>query len=374
MDNIIKKCLKSYLTGVKYYDVDSDKSCNYFKQCIKIIYDLKENNLLIKSNYNDILNETETECSKYLTMTIEKTIEKPLEIKNINDINIFNIIETGDINEIKKYKYGDIDFTIYNTDGLTPLHYALKYGDASFLKYAFNIGGNIDQTNKFGHTLFEYACLEQDFNMSNFLIYYGVDIKKHIEFRNGTKYFNRGNQIDIVLLEKIIMDTEIKYTQLKYLDFVFDYIKKDDILDIGYCKNNNSIILDKYITFYDFIIKLDNLLNNLSNDETNTYINIIKEELKYNLLNKLECPDNKIHILLYNLVPFIKYNNLQILWLLHLEIKFLILKLLKNSKKINIDVKNNLRNIIYENYVHSNILSKGIIDLLIHIWFNKINV
>ena len=45
MDNIkIKKCLKSYLTAKKYYDSDIDKSYDYFKQCIKILNDLKDKN------------------------------------------------------------------------------------------------------------------------------------------------------------------------------------------------------------------------------------------------------------------------------------------------------------------------------------------
>ena len=70
------------------------------------------------------------------------------------------------------------------------------------------------------------------------------------------------------------------------------------------------------IIFKDFIIKLNDLLNNLSIDISNTYINIIKEELNYELLNNNICPNNKIEIILYNLIPFINYNyNLNLSWL-----------------------------------------------------------
>ena len=37
VNNNIKKCLKSYLTGKKYFDTDKNKAFEYFKQCIKIL-------------------------------------------------------------------------------------------------------------------------------------------------------------------------------------------------------------------------------------------------------------------------------------------------------------------------------------------------
>jgi hypothetical protein len=46
MDSKIKKCLKSYLTGKKYYNSDIDKSYQYFKQCAIILNDLKKDNLV----------------------------------------------------------------------------------------------------------------------------------------------------------------------------------------------------------------------------------------------------------------------------------------------------------------------------------------
>ena len=48
------------------------------------------------------------------------------------------------------------------------------------------------------------------------------------------------------------------------------------------------------------------------------------------------CPKSKIEILLYNLVPFINYGDtLKMNWLISLEVKFMILKILKKKVKIN---------------------------------------
>ena len=97
MDNIkIKKCLKSYLTAKKYYDSDIEKSYDYFKQCVKILNDLKDKNKL-NEEYQDIIEETESECNKYLVMAIEATLDKPSTKKNkideSQDNALFEIIE-----------------------------------------------------------------------------------------------------------------------------------------------------------------------------------------------------------------------------------------------------------------------------------------
>ena len=51
----VLKCLKSYLTANKYYDSAVDKSYDYFKQCIKILNDLKDNNIKITDNLVNII-------------------------------------------------------------------------------------------------------------------------------------------------------------------------------------------------------------------------------------------------------------------------------------------------------------------------------
>lgn len=373
----INKCLKSYLIAKKYYESDIDKSFEYFKQCIKILNEIKENNIKIDNNIALIIEETETECSKYLTNTINKTIEKPL-IKNINiqnDNELFEIIETGNINKMKKFNFGELNFNIYNNQGLTPLHYAIIFGDTTFIKCALKLGACIDYTNIYGHSLLEFACLEKDPNMINFLLYYGANMNKYLIFRKYQKYFNSGKEIDIILLEIFILETDNSSSNIKYLDWIFKYIDPNSNINVELSKNNNSTISESKINFKTFIIKLDSIIDNLNEDSRNTYINIIKEELKYELLFKLGCPNNKIDIILYNLIPFIKYNRLQLTWLISLEIKFLFLKIFKNTIKINIsELKNELNNILYESYIKSKLIPEGLIQIIMIQWINKIKV
>lgn len=352
----IRKYFKSYLSGKKYYDIDKKKSLEYFKLCLKISNDIKQIN-----KYNDLIDNTESECNKYLLIENEKNEEN-------NEINLFELIEIGDCKILEKYRYGSLKFNIYNEEGLTPLHYAIKYGDTLFLKYGLILGGCIDQINKMGHTLLEYACLEKDPNMINFLTEHGADINKHVLFRNN-KLFNIKieTEIDILLITRIILLQENKYNENKYLNFIYEYIDKENSL---YIINNNNI----NIYFKDFIIKLDNLLDTLSETYRETYINIIKEELNYELKMKIECPKNKIEILLYNLIPFTNMDiTLKLKWLISLEIKYYIIKIFKNNY-INNEKKKYIINKLYDDYIKTNILPEGLIQIIISQWIYKINI
>ncbi len=368
----IIKCLKSFLTGKKYIDTDDDKSYEYFKQCIFLLNNIKENTKNLPDKIVDIMNETETECSKYLSESITKTIEKPYNKRISNNLNeIFNIIDMGEVDKLKKYNYGEIDYMVYNDNGLSPLHYAIQVGDTTFIKMLFKLGAPVDITNKNGHTLLEFACLEKDPNMINFITDYGADMKKHLLFREGKKYNNYGNMIDIVLLEKIIMETEDKkyIKKLKYLDFIFtsNLLDKNVTLDIE-C-NNIMVTIDMLIQ------KLDILIGTFEANYRDTYISILKEELSYNLQFKLGCPTNKIEILLYNLAPFINYDHLRLNWLLSLEIKYIIIKILKNKIKINPKaLKSELTDKLYESYIKNNIIPEGLINIIVQQWINKIKV
>lgn len=379
---IVKKCLKSYLTGKKYYETDMDKSYEYFKQCIRILNDMKEKNIPIDNNFANIIEETETECSKFLTLAIEKTIEKPINktvFTSSDNKELFEIIETGNIQKLKDYSYGSIDFNVYNEQGLTPLHYAIKFGDVSFLKQSFKLGACIDQTSKFGHTLLEFACLEKDPNMINFLITHGSDMKKHLKFREGKKYFNGGNQIDIPLIEKIIMDFDNDNQQsqtIKQLGFLFNFIKETESIHIEYCEPNNSTVSKRKILFVELVKKLDKYLETIGKEQADTYISIIKEELNYDLSFKLGCPTDKLQIILYNLVPFIEYHdNLRLNWLISMEIKYIILKILKNKIRINTSqLKQELTELLYISYIKPEIIPEGLVQLIVLQWIYKIKV
>jgi len=374
MDPIVKKCLKSYLVAKKYYNDDIDKSYQYFKQCKILLEQLKKNKKIIDDN---ILEETEIECNKYISNVILNYIEKPITNINTNCENniLFDMIEEGNIDYLKKLKYGDINFNIYNSQGLTPLHYATKYGDMTFIKHALKLGASIDQTNIYGNTLLEFACLEKDPNMINFLLEYGASMQKHLIFRESKKYFNQGTHIDIILLEKYIMDFELDTSYNNYLDWIFKYINKDYKIELEYA-DTNITISKEHILFESVINQLNKLLHSLNDEYRNTYINIIKEELDYELVFKLGCPTNKIDIILYNLIPFINYNEtFHLIWLISYEIKYLIFKIFKNKSKINFkELKNELLKLIYDIYIKDNIISEGLLQIIILQWISKINI
>lgn len=373
----IKKCLKSYLTAKKYYQTDTDKSIDYFKQCIKILNDLKDKSS-IKDDMIDIIDETETACSKYLTMAIESTLEKPMQLytsDNASTDELFEMVNTGYLKKIKEYKYGQVNFNVYNDAGLTPLHWAIRCGDTSFLKESFKLGAHIDTSSKYGHTLLEFACLEKDPNMINFLISYGSDMKKHLIFREGKKYFNNGNQMDILLLEKYVIEhsTALPENKLLYLGWL---TLPGQSIDLEYCDTKNSTISKNTISIVNFIQQLDNLLSNLNEEHRNTYLMIIKEELSYSLVFKLGCPVNPIEILLYNLVPFINYvEPLKLRWLLSQEVKYVILKILKNKTKIRThELKQELLETLYLTYIKPEITQNGMMQTIVSQWICKINV
>ena len=353
----IKKCLKSYLMGKKYIETDKDKAFEYFKQSLKYLGTIKTKEV----PYKDILLETETECNKYISLTVERTIEKPK--KKIENIDLFDIIEKGHLKELKKIKPYEVDFKRYDESGNTPIHKAIKYGDITFLKIAFKLGAPIDITNKSNNTSLEFACLERDPNMINFLLKNGSDMRKHLFFRDGEKkYENRQNYIDCAIILKIIF-TYPEVEILEELKFVLNFFKPE-----------SRIGFDDY-TFNNLLRCLSSLLSNINLDYKETYVNIIRDELNYPLKESLGCPYNKLEILLTYLNPFIDYPfNISEDWYINLELKYLIIKLLKEKPIFNSEIKNNLINYLWENYVKNNIFQEEYLGNLISQWVSKIKV
>ena len=172
-----------------------------------------------------------------------------------------------------------------------------------------------------------------------------------------------------------MVDTDNNY-KIKYMDWVLKYLDQNENIHIDYCDSNNSTILIGHIKVVNFIQKLDYMLDFFEDNIRNTYISIVKEELNYNLLYKLGCPNSKIEILLYNLVPFINYEfNLRLNWLVSLEIKYLIIKILKNKVKINTrQLKDELKELLYHTYIESEIIPEGLIQIIVLQWLHKIKV
>ena len=103
------------------------------------------------------------------------------------------------------------------------------------------------------------------------------------------------NDIDTALLLKLCMKTKNEKITCD-LRFLLKYIDAD--LEIGI---NN-------ITFGKFLIPLSHLVSSLNEDSQKSLLSIWKEELSFNLTNKLGCPNNSLELILINLVPFIDFE------------------------------------------------------------------
>ena len=356
VNNNIKKCLRSYLTGKKYFDTDKNKAFEYFKQSLKYL-SIIEN----KEKYKDILKDTETECNKMITLTVEQSIEKG--VPQESQCNLFNLIEIGNIDELKKIKSHHLNFHIYDEIGNTPLHKAVKFGDTTFIKCCLKLGCPVDIVNKEGFSLLEYACLERDPNIINFLLKNGADMKKHLFFRDGEKKnLQRQNYMDIAIIIKLILLHE-PIDDIKDIVFLFNYFKENEL--IGFNE----------ITYNEFFKYLQSLLNKLSLESKESYLSLIRDELVFPLKSSLECPNNKLELLLVYLIPFIDYNfNLSIDWYIHLELKFFFIRLLKESRQINEKEKNIVLTYVWDNYVKTNLIEDDYLGNLILQWVSKIKV
>jgi hypothetical protein len=359
LDKKLKKYYKSFLLGKQHFENNKDTAYEYFKKSLLLLDELKENN-----KYNDLVQETEIECKQYLTKSIEYFLDTEISIKNnVNYNELLKSIEEGDTNVIKKYNYDDINW-IKLINNQTLLHHAVTYGDTGFLKNAFKLNALIDTPNSHGHSLLEYACLQEDPNMITFLIENGASMQKHLYFREGKfKYLNLTSSIDNAILIKHIMsidNLDINMTISNRINNLSKYFELEHLIGIN------------DYTFADLFHGLTLLLTEFDKTTSNTYLNIIEEELSYNLKNKLGCPKSKLDILLINLVPFINYKfNISSEWVLSAEIKYLILKLIKSQK---MKIKNELVDIIWNTYIKSNIVSKDFIGTLIYQWIIKIKV
>ena len=141
-------------------------------------------------------------------------------------------------------------------------------------------------------------------------------------------------------------DNNIKITDFK---FVYNFINK-----------NREIGINNY-KLKDLMSCIENLMNDIPQSK-DTYIKILKEELKYNLNNDFGCPKNNIDIILINIIPFIKYPfNISSEFIIGLEIKYLIKKILKNNNLNN--YKKYIINKLWEIY-HEKIIPIDYVGIL----------
>lgn len=370
IDNLLKKYYKIYDLGKKTFDKNKEEAYEYIKNSLILLDEIKKININDSKKYSNILNETENESCKLLNKCLEHNIETELQYENnqIDYIKLFKSIEKGNLSEIKKYKINEINFKkLYKNQ--TILHHAVKFGDTQFIKQCLKIGARIDTPNGYGNSLLEYACLEKDQNVINFLLKCGANMKKHLYFRNSAiKNFNFNDSIDISNLCKMIIELRepTEYIEKKYINDKLKEIKK-------------NIILDDLVGFNDCTIKnllnnIEYLLNKIDETSSTTYLEILNEEIIYKIKNKLGCPHNKLEIILTNLVPFIQYPfNLEIDWILSLELKYIIIKNIKNNFELN-EIKKNIVDEIWEKYIKTEITQEDQLGTIISQWMTKIKV
>lgn len=342
MDNDLKSII-SILNYSKDILKSKKKSFKNLKKSLSLLSSLDtisetNTNELYSFEIKDLINDTKKEFKKKY---------------------IFKLIKE---NNYIKIKNENINFNMFDTEGNTVLHYAIKIGDCEILRELFKKGGKIDTVNKKGNTLIEYACLQKDPNLINFLKNMGANIEKTLYFREGNKIINsNNNDIDLSILLKILIFQSNKKNNNSNnrFNFLLNYFNNDDEIGINNYK------------FSHIILGLNNLFKNINIDIYNTIKNIILEELDYynycKSNNIFNCYEDKINIILISLVPFINYPfNVSTKIIIFKELEFLFLKL-KN--------KNNYKNLIFDNiknnYIDNKLFTEDFIGIILYQIFKK---
>ena len=356
LDNDLKKIIKYYLKA-KNNENDTLKYVKYLERVIYLFKKIDNKNL---HNFSEQIDQIYLKNIKdYVYSNIIKIINNML-IKNNKKISseIFNIVNEGNINCITETD-NIYSYEVFNDEGLTPLHKCINLGDTSILKELLKKGEKIDIVNKNGHTLLEFACLQKDPNLIQFLINHGSNMKKHLDFRKNYKVLLKVNDIDTALLLKLCMETKNNEITCD-LRFLLKYI------------DSNSEIGINDITFGKFLIPLSRLVSSLDENSQKSLISIWKEELSFTLTNKLGCPNNNLELILINLVPFIDYKyNLSNRNLVTNELLYTIKKKCKENNYILDDDFNRLLiNKIWIDY--KDILPYDFIGIILSHIFSKI--
>ena len=318
----IEKALKLFAYGKKHIDKTTSKK--YFKKTLDILSQIK--------NKNELLINTEKECKKI-----------------IHGNNIFDLISENEIEKIKTNS--KINFNEFNIEGNTILHHTIKIGDNEILKELLKKGGSIDQVNGNGHTLLDYACINNYTNSIEFLINHGVSMEKHLYFRTKYKVYLNKSDVDLAILMKILLYKSKNTHKLKLFTFLEKYINIHELIGINDLK------------IKDLLFGLEILFN--GKNRFNTYKDILIEELEDFIKYKDSlCSYKMIDILLINLVPFINYPfNLSCDFIIKSELKFLINSLIKTNKN---NYKNILVNKIYKDYIENKLFTEDYIGVQIY--------
>jgi hypothetical protein len=336
VDKNVKRCFKSYLVAKQNTNTDVNKSLYYFIKCIESA---------------DLYTPLEdSELNNIIAMVKQESVD--FICKKISPQHLFNVVDHSLHNQLNYCQFGNINMEVYNNEGLTPMHYAIKYGDSTFIKKCLLLGCPIDITCKNGYTLLEQACAEKDPNMIQFFVLHGADLKKHVEFRKNKTFINRGTSIDMSLMQKYILELyywrkQNNYTiPISYLDHLEI---ESSLLNVDGTEIKPS----------EFLNALNHILHVIPEEHRRTYLTILNEELSFNkFTNKYLCPKDTLSIILYNLYPFCPPFHdvaLQLDWLIRQELYYIFL--------ISTSIED-FKNKITEKYIQSHMYPSQYIILM----------
>ena len=327
-DNIyLKKALKYYLK-LKENENNESKGLGFANKSLSYIQQIKD-----KKKYISVIEETEEYCNNYIKLSAIPTQSK----KHLQYDEILEFIKKGDLKSFDNVTISPKDLTKNNGDGITPLHLCVELGDTTILKKLLNYDVSINTINSKGNTLIEYACLCGDPNMVKFLTNHGALIKKNLFLRDKqVKIRLKTNNLDCACISKLMLMNSYKKKLKPKFEILKKYIKFEDICGFG------------NFTVENLLIGIGHSIDDVSLE---TYLNIILEELAYDIKNELFCYKNKVEVLIYNLLPFIEYKfnitqeNVYLMELYFLKKKY--------NKKYLIDIlfKSYIGNLVPEDFI-----------------------
>lgn len=283
-DIYLKKALK-YFLKLKENETNERKGLGFANKSLSYINLIKN-----KKKYHNIIDETEDYCNNYIKYSAVPIVKKqPLEFNKI-----FDVIKKGDLTVFDNIILNPNDLVKNNGDGITPLHLCVEVGDTTILKKLLNYDVSINTINSKGNTLIEYACLCGDPNMVKFLTSHGALIKKNLFLRdNQVKIKLKTNNLDCACICKIMLMNSYKQ------------ILKPELSELKKKVNFNDLCGFGNFTIKNLLIGISHSIDDIS---LKSYLNIILEELSYDLKDYIFCYKNNVEVLVYNLVPFIEYK------------------------------------------------------------------
>ena len=121
-------------------------------------------------------------------------------------MDIFDIVERGDLEYLKKAVSKGASINVKDNFGRTPLHEACWFGHLEVIKYLIEKGAGVNVKNKHGRTPLHLVIVYDYWNIVKYLLEKGAEYEEVLETLSEEK---REKLEKIILLE--IADMKIKF-------------------------------------------------------------------------------------------------------------------------------------------------------------------